>query len=95
MFVINILIALIGLLYWYVTGDIWPAVLGGALAVIVWDEVWLLSIVIAAAIMGLCTYYFWTELFVNLNKDPMLKEMGVTVLYMTAVFFKAYDSFRS
>lgn len=92
--VVNIVIALIGLLYWYVNGDVWPAVLGSVFIVLVWDEVNFLVIAVSAAIIALCGYFFWTDLVPKLVEGPMLKEMGVTVLFMAAAFFKAFYSFR-
>ena len=91
---INIIIALTALMYWYVTKDVLPAALGGVLAIMILDEVWLLSVAIAAAIIILCTYYFWAEIIMHLDKELIPKHMGVTLMYMTVVLLKVTKPFR-
>lgn len=90
----NIVVGVAACLYGYVTGDLWPALLGGVLAVLIFDGLMFLSVVLAAAILGLCVYYFWGEIIPSIGQGLGLKEMGATVLYMGAVFGKAMEAFR-
>ena len=91
---LNIIVAITAFIFWYVTGDIWPAVLGGILAIMIWDELWLLSIIISAAIIGLCAYFFWVEIIFHMDQNDILKQMAVTVIYMVSVFVKVVGSFK-
>lgn len=91
---LNIAVGVMACLYWYLTGDLWPALLGGALALMFFGGLMLLKVLLAAAIISLCTYFFWGELIPNLGQGAGLKEMGATVLYMGVVFGKALEAFR-
>ena len=90
----NIVVGITALLYWYVTGDMWPAILGAVLALMIRDDLWLLSIGLSAAIIGLCTYHFWSEIVINLEHGAILGQMAVSCLYMFSVLAKAATSFR-
>lgn len=90
----NIAVAVAACLYGYVTGDIWPAVLGGVLALLVFRVLWFLPVLLAAVIVGLCAYYFWSGIIPNLDQRLSLEHMGAIVLYMGAVFGRAVEAFR-
>ncbi|OOZ69398.1 hypothetical protein BOW47_04285 [Solemya velum gill symbiont] len=90
----NIAVGVLAFLYWYITGDLWPAVLGVILALIIWDVLWFVTIALSAAIIGLCAWYFWGEIVPSLVDNPVLREMAVSCIYMGVVFVKAALSFK-
>lgn len=91
---IEIAIGIMAVLYWYVTGEVWPAVLGVILALPVWDRFWFASIMLSAVILGFCIYHFWVELVPLLGQEQLLVNMAVTFIYMVTVFIRAALSFR-
>ena len=92
----NLITAITATLFWYTTGEVLPALLGGMLAVIIREELFFLVVMLSVAVIGLCSYYFWFDIILNYNGNPSetVKLMGVTVIYMFSTLLKAVESFR-
>jgi len=81
MIVINIILALTSIAYWYITDNWWLAATGLIASVLVVDELFLVVIVLVAVIGYACIYYIWKDIGLYLQLQN-LKILAVTFIYM-------------
>ena len=92
MIVINILLAVTAVAFWYMTGNWWLAAVGVLAAVIVKDE-WFLIVILLSAVIGyVCFYYIVRDAGMYLKKEN-LEILGVTFFYCTVAFLRAKVAF--
>ncbi|MCK5335473.1 MAG: hypothetical protein KAQ67_04890 [Gammaproteobacteria bacterium] len=92
MIVINIILALTAVAFWYMTGNWWLATVGVLAAVLVKDEWYLIVILLTAAIGYVCIYYILRDAGMYLNKES-LEILGITFFYFTAALIRAKLAF--
>lgn len=93
---INLLIILVAILYWYMTGHIVPAVLGGFFVLVyMYDEkLYLFADILAILTLILVIYFFfWDYYFQEVNDG--VTHFGSGILYMIVIYLKARRIFNA
>lgn len=92
---LNILIIMVGALYWYLTGHTVPVYIGLALLVSLYnDGLYFVSLVIAAIAISSIIYFFWADLYAYGASEETL-HYGIGVIYMLVLFLKAKSIFNA
>ena len=91
--VLNLIVAVTGIAYGYITGDTLPAIMGGLMILLAWEDLSFLTVFMAAGIGYLCVYHFWVEVMPNLDPDD-LGEFWITSIYLFIAGFRAFVAFR-
>lgn len=93
---INALILLVAILYWYMTGHILPAVLGGLFVLVYMYDEKLYLVADALAIVSLISviYFFFSDYYFN-EVDEGMMHLGSGILYMIVIYLKARRIFNA
>ena len=93
---INLLIITIAILYWFMTGHIIPAILGGFFVLVyMYDEkLYLFADILAIITLLLVIYFFFYDYFFNVVDDNVM-HFGSGVLYMLVIYIKAKRIFNA
>lgn len=92
---LNILLIIVGSVYWYLTGHYIPAIIGLILIFSLYnDELYFASLVIAATAISSIIYFFWADIYSYRVYEDTL-HYGIGVIYMLVLFLKAKSIFNA
>ncbi|MCW8894216.1 MAG: hypothetical protein OQK48_00330 [Sulfurimonas sp.] len=87
--IFNIVVFLMAIIYWYLTGHIAPALFGIVLLLSLYnDELYFVTLILSAITVGAVIYYFWLDFFASKISGGIL-EFTPGIIYMLVIFLKA------
>lgn len=92
---LNILLIIVGSVYWYYTEHAIPLFIGLALLVSLYnDNLYFVSLIISAVAIISIIYFFWADIYFYKVYENRLN-YGLGVIYMLVLFLKAKSIFNA
>lgn len=88
--IINILLALVAIVYGYITDNWWLSAAGLLASVLIGDRLFLVVIVLVAIIGYSCVYYLWLDI---MHYPQNQETLAITVSYMIVALIRGMKAF--
>ncbi|MDO9266259.1 MAG: hypothetical protein Q7U00_04155 [Sulfurimonas sp.] len=92
---LNILLIIVGSVYWYYTEHAVPLFIGLALLVSLYnDSLYFTSLIISAVAISSIIYFFWADIY-SYRVSTNTLHYGIGIIYMLVLFLKAKSIFNA